>query len=561
MPRSVLLLLLPLVLASPAFLPARKPPSGVSDFKLNTVNTTSYGPAWTDTILSLEADWVMCRGNYAFCFYAKCSKAADAAWAPEVPMADCECDKHDGLYLVDINAILDEQLWRATRERCPLGMVSCPLPNTAAVCSRINDKSMFQGAEGVQPSSLVSAYFFDNATDYGLGFTDCSAQPGPYAGCMTAPCSEDKNGKVICQCPIATGPFQVGGIGQRCDGVPSASYQPSAAKATDDVWSLVPDHCDAEEPICYEGTLQAVSSVLQADTINCPGKNQSVVTHSTCLKAGYGLHLGKDPIFRETDIYAVRPKVAPTDFIERCEQRSKTYQAPAGTKALVITTSHGVLGDANCSSCTPTGVASPEFTAPYYIFKDAGVNVTLASIKGGAIPIDTEAQYMTHWDTRFWSTPSDYELTIDTPSVDELTFTDYDLVYMAGGWGAAWDMGTSDAIAKGITAAAAAGKVLGSVCHGGLGFIQATTPEGGVFVQGRNMSAVTNRQIEQLGIASTTPLHPETELRKRGANFFASHGVLTDLDQSMVVVDGQLVTGQNQNSACETAQRMMDQIV
>ena len=62
--------------------------------------------------------------------------------------------------------------------------------------------------------------------------------------------------------------------------------------------------------------------------------------------------------------------------------------------------------------------------------------------------------------------------------------------------------------------------------------------------------------IEQLGIENITPLHPETELTKRGAHFFASHGVLTDLDQSKVEVDGRLVTGQNQNSACEAAQRI-----
>jgi putative intracellular protease/amidase len=98
------------------------------------------------------------------------------------------------------------------------------------------------------------------------------------------------------------------------------------------------------------------------------------------------------------------------------------------------------------------------------------------------------------------------------------------------------------------------------VCHGALGFIQARKPDGSLLVNGTNMSAVTDRQIEQLGIASLTPLHPEDALKERGAHFFATRGVLTDIDQSKVVVDGQLVTGQNQNSACETAQRMLDQI-
>jgi len=262
--------------------------------------------------------------------------------------------------------------------------------------------------------------------------------------------------------------------------------------------------------------------------------------------------------------------VAPTDFIERCESRSRTYDLKhKNLKALVITTSHGVLGDENCTSCKKTGVASPELTVPYYVFKDAGVEVTLASIKGQEIPIDTEARYMTHWDTRFWSDRDAIALTLDSPAVESVggpaspgNFTGYDLVYMAGGWGAAWDLGTSASLAEGITRANAAGKVLGSVCHGALGFINAVaqpgTPDGDKLVKGRNMTAVTNKQIEQLGIAKLTPLHPETELKAFGANYFAHHGVLTDVDQSMVVVDGRLVTGQNQNSACETAQRMLD---
>merc|ERR1711871_196794 len=173
---------------------------------------------------------------------------------------------------------------------------------------------------------------------------------------------------------------------------------------------------------------------------------------------------------------------------------------------------------------------------------------------------------MTHLDIRFWKDRDAIPLTLDSPSIDKdnIDFTKFDLVYMAGGWGAAWDLGESLPLATGITEAAAAGKVLGSVCHGALGFIQAKvkpgTPDGHDLVKGLNMSAVSNRQIEQLGIANITPMHPETELRSRGANYFANHGLLTDIDQSRVEVDGMLVTGQNQNSACETAQRMLDRL-
>eukprot|EP00658_Telonema_sp_P-2_P072848 TRINITY_DN61939_c0_g1_i1.p1 TRINITY_DN61939_c0_g1~~TRINITY_DN61939_c0_g1_i1.p1 ORF type:complete len:609 (-),score=128.71 TRINITY_DN61939_c0_g1_i1:356-2080(-) len=529
-------------------------PGSWGEFYLNRQNTTVYGPAWSDVIVSYGADFVTCHGEYALCFYSNCTATQEAAWAPGVSMAECPCDKHDGLYMVMINAILDESEWRSTRERCPLGALSCPVPNTAPVCAAINNRTLFKGAPGVDELGYVSAYSFKNATQ-NPGSTSCA--DGPYAGCMTAPCSQGKDGKVSCQCPVATGPFQIGGEDKGCGGIPSGSY---AVPYTRGDYALVPDHCDVKLPVCYQGTLDAVTAVLAEDTINCPGKNESAISPGTCLTFGYGLHLGKDPIFTEADIYVNRPPLAPTDFIERCESRSKNYTLP-GKRALVITTSHGVLGPNGCTTCKPTGVASPEFTAPFYIFQDAGVNVTLASIQGGAIPIDTEARFMTHWDTRFWADPTARALVRTSPSIANLNFSDFDLVYMAGGWGAAWDLGRSAPLAEGITAAAGAGKVLGSVCHGALGFINASNADGQTFVQGRNMTAVTNRQIEQLKIAQITPLHPETELRNHGANFLANHGVLTDIDQSMVVVDGLLVTGQNQNSACETAQRMLDLIV
>jgi len=339
--------------------------------------------------------------------------------------------------------------------------------------------------------------------------------------------------------------------------LPTPNVQPTHA--------VVPDASCRRQPVCYDGSLENVLKLLKSDPLVCPSVNATRYIKGACFDFGYGLHLGVDPVFRYVDIYMKRPNIAPSDSIERCESRSKTYNLKAkGLKALVITTSHGVLGDENCTSCKATGVASPEFTIPYYIFADAGVKVTLASIQGGRIPIDTEARYMTHWDTRFWNDKAAIALTFDSPAVASLNFTEYDLVYMAGGWGAAWDLGVSIPLAEGITMANTAGKVLGSVCHGALGFIQAKTamgtPDSKDLVFGRNMSAVSNRQIEQLGIASITPLHPETELKKHGANYFANHGLLTDIDQSDVVVDGRLVTGQNQNSACETAQRMLDQL-
>ena len=89
-------------------------------------------------------------------------------------------------------------------------------------------------------------------------------------------------------------------------------------------------------------------------------------------------------------------------------------------------------------------------------------------------------------------------------------------VFLAGGWGAAFDFAFSEALADAVTAAAAAGLVIGGICHGPLGLRNATAPDGTPLVEGRRVSAVTDKQVRELGITST-PFHPETELRKQGA--------------------------------------------
>jgi len=235
-----------------------------------------------------------------------------------------------------------------------------------------------------------------------------------------------------------------------------------------------------------------------------------------------------------------------------------------GFKALVVVTSHSKLGDENCTSCKPTGVYGEEMTGPYYLFKDAGLNVTLASISGGAIPVDptyNSTIMQSSYDKRWWSDAEAYAASQSTPSVSALDFSEYDIIFMAGGWGAAWDLGQSDTLAAGITKAYANPKqFLGSVCHGALGFIQATKPDGSLVCNGTRMTGVTDKQIDQLGIASITPLHPEDALKKAGADYQCKHGLITDILENDVVVDGRIVTGQNQMASCQVPQLLMQML-
>jgi putative intracellular protease/amidase len=135
----------------------------------------------------------------------------------------------------------------------------------------------------------------------------------------------------------------------------------------------------------------------------------------------------------------------------------------------------------------------------------------------------------------------------------------YDIVYLAGGWGAAYDLGESAALGEKMSDAYANEAVVGGVCHGPLGLLKATTPNGAPLVQGRRISAVTDKQIVELGITDT-PMHPERELRAASVEFEAEKR-FRDVLATHVVVDGRIVTGQNQNSSAETAHRMMEALL
>lgn len=226
-----------------------------------------------------------------------------------------------------------------------------------------------------------------------------------------------------------------------------------------------------------------------------------------------------------------------------------------GRKALIITTSRGILGETG----KKTGVYASEMTAPYYEFLDAKMQVDVASIDGGEIPIEPISL---KWPV---STPSDHRFLTDSDfknkvknslKIDDVDVTRYDFVYMAGGWGASYDLGTSEVLGRKISEAYSMKTIIGSVCHGALGFLQAKDENGNPLVKGRRMTAVTDKQIQELGI-ETTPQHPERELRAAGA-LFEAKTAFRDMLANHVVIDGTIVTGQNQNAGAETAQKMMD---
>jgi len=224
----------------------------------------------------------------------------------------------------------------------------------------------------------------------------------------------------------------------------------------------------------------------------------------------------------------------------------------------VITTSHGILNAPGETTGDPTGVFASEMTVPYYEFQDAGMEVDVASIKGGEIPVDPQSflfMIKSNADKRYQKDEDFQKKVKSSLKIDDIDFSDYDAIWLAGGWGAAYDLGQSEVLGQKISEAYyAQTPTIGSVCHGALGLIQAKDTLDNFLITGRSMTGVTDKQLIELGI-TVTPLHPETELRKRGVNYKFNSGS-QDIFQTITVVDEErrFVTGQNQNSGHETAQ-------
>lgn len=236
-----------------------------------------------------------------------------------------------------------------------------------------------------------------------------------------------------------------------------------------------------------------------------------------------------------------------------------------GKRALVITTSHAVLAAPGEMEGPATGVWGSEFTHPYYTFLDGGMEVDIASIRGGEIPIDPQSFFFatkSPEDERYLNDPIAQAKVKNSIPIAEVDISQYDIVFMAGGWGAAYDLAQSPVLADKVSEAFYAEKtpVIGGVCHGVLGLVSARDRDGKLLIAGRRMTGVTDKQISELDI-EMTPLHPETELRKAGAAF-ESGTAFRDIFATHVVVDEEkrFVTGQNQNSGLETSHRMMQVI-
>ncbi len=220
-------------------------------------------------------------------------------------------------------------------------------------------------------------------------------------------------------------------------------------------------------------------------------------------------------------------------------------------KILMILTSHDTLGDTG----KKTGFWLEEFAAPYYVFKDAGAEITLASPKGGQPPLDPKSNApdaQTEATKRFKEDVQATDLLAHTHMLSAIDATDYDAVFYPGGHGPLWDLtNDADSIAL-IEAMIAAGKPVAAVCHAPGILRDVKSADGAALVHGKKVTGFSNSEEAASGLTDVVPFLLEDMLKERGGLYssVSDWGV-------HVVEDGLLITGQNPASSQKAAEMLL----
>ncbi|MFO6431648.1 type 1 glutamine amidotransferase domain-containing protein [Erythrobacter sp. W302b] len=223
-------------------------------------------------------------------------------------------------------------------------------------------------------------------------------------------------------------------------------------------------------------------------------------------------------------------------------------------KILMVLTSHDQLGETG----RKTGFWLEELAAPYYVFKDAGFEITLASPKGGRPPLDpksNEPAFQTEDTRRFEADPEAAKALANTVKLANIKVGDFETVFYPGGHGPMWDLAESPDSRALIESFLAANRPVALVCHapGVLRHVQ--TPDGRPLVGGKKVTGFTNSEEEAVGLTEVVPFLVEEELKAKGGLW--SNG--PDWEP-YVVEDGLLITGQNPASSATVAHRLVEKL-
>lgn len=223
-------------------------------------------------------------------------------------------------------------------------------------------------------------------------------------------------------------------------------------------------------------------------------------------------------------------------------------------KVLMVLTSHNQLGDTG----KPTGFWLEEFATPYYIFKDANADITLASPLGGQPPLDPksdEPDFQTEATKRFQNDVEAQTALANTLKLSDISADNFDVVFYPGGHGPLWDLAAdSDSIAL-IESMYASGKIVAAVCHAPAVLRNAKAPDGSPLVKEKSVTGFSNSEEEAVELTDVVPFLVEDDLKSKGANYSKAEDW-----QPYALTDGNLITGQNPASSELVAKAVLEKI-
>ena len=223
-------------------------------------------------------------------------------------------------------------------------------------------------------------------------------------------------------------------------------------------------------------------------------------------------------------------------------------------KILMVLTSHDQLGNTGAK----TGFWLEEFAAPYYVFKDAGAEVTLASPKGGQPPLDPKSDdpgAQTDATRRFKADAAAQKALAHTERLADVQAADFDAVFYPGGHGPLWDLAEDAHSIALIEATLNAGKPVAAVCHAPAVLRHPKGKDGQSVVKGKNVTGFTNTEEAAVGLTNVVPFLVEDMLQANGGHY----AKLGDW-QPYAITDGLLITGQNPASSEPAAHALLKKL-
>ncbi|MFS8185144.1 type 1 glutamine amidotransferase domain-containing protein [Pseudovibrio denitrificans] len=210
---------------------------------------------------------------------------------------------------------------------------------------------------------------------------------------------------------------------------------------------------------------------------------------------------------------------------------------------LMVLTSHDKLGNTG----EKTGFWLEELAAPYYVFKDAGASITLASPAGGQPPLDPKSDlpdFQTPATDRFKADSAANEALANTVKLESISADAFDAVFYPGGHGPLWDLVDNAASISLIEQLNSAGKPVGVVCHASAALVNAKAADGSALVKGKKVTGFSNTEEDAVQLTDVVPLLVEDALQEKGALYEKGPDW-----GSFILEDGNLISGQNPASS------------